>query len=537
MKLKNFLLAILFSFLVLFIGNNEANAAYSIEIQEAYYRALSKSITTLAPIDAAGVDWIMTRQALAKVISNFSINVLGRSPDTSKKCHFVDDDISDGLLPHVITSCQLWLMWQWIDRFNPLSVVTRAEFWTILSRILWWDKYDQWKRHTFYEKHLEALNEAWIMKDVDPTMIEVRWYVFIMLMRTSNMLKEQQAKEATERAAKNTTWTVSTQTWAISSWDVLSWTINTWSTITGAVNSGSVSTGVVQPSKPRVFTINTWATATWDDKWAWNTAEEVKEEEKKQPISYTFKVEETPINNTDKQKIYWKVYKPNRKGKMPLVIFSHWLWSNYESWIPYAEALAKSWIAVYLFDFRWWWTKSLSDWATTGMSLLTEKNDLESVLNQAKKWNYVDTNNIFLWWASQWWAVSALVASSHSDIKWSILFFPAFNIPETVKRMYASPDDIPETYGLMSMVVWKKYATDIWDLDLYKEIEKDEKPVLIVHWTADPIVNISYSEKADSIYKNSTFRKIQWWYHWFSWNQFEESVRYIQEFLEDLGVL
>jgi len=49
-------LAILFSFLVLFIGNNEANAAYSKEIQEAYYRALSKSITTLAPIDAAGVD-------------------------------------------------------------------------------------------------------------------------------------------------------------------------------------------------------------------------------------------------------------------------------------------------------------------------------------------------------------------------------------------------------------------------------------------------------------------------------------------------
>ena len=555
MKIKILLFAILFSCISVFTAN-EANAVYSIEIQEAYYWALSKSITNLAPVDAADLDWVVTRQAMAKVISNFAINVLGKSPDTSKECNFIDNDIAEGLLPHVITSCQLWLMGQWINTFDPYSVVTRAEFWTILSRVLWWDKYDKWKRHTFYEKHLKALNEAWIMKDTDPAKIELRGYVFIMLMRTANMLKEEKAKLEAEKAAKNATWSIENLSWgvqtgAVATWSVLSWNILTWGALTGSVSTWGVSTWeastwvVYGRSNKKVFTINTW----WAFPTSWDTAKAetktpttddsstVKEEEKAEPVEYTFKVQETIVYNTDWDKIYWKLYKPDRAWKMPLIIFSHGLWSNYESWIPYAEAIAKYGVAVYLFDFRGWWPKSLSDWESTQMSLLTEKYDLETVFGQAKKWSFVDANNIILWWASQGWAVSALVASSHSDVKWSILFFPAFNIPETVRKMYSDPDDIPDSYGFTSMMVWKRYATDVWDLKIYDEIKKDEKPVLIVHWTSDPIVNISYSEKASQTYKNCTFKKIQGWYHWFSGAGFNESVKYVVEFLEKLWII
>jgi hypothetical protein len=42
------------------------------------------------------------------------------------------------------------------------------------------------------------------MKDINPTRIELRGYVFIMLMRTANMLKEE-ARIAAEEAAKNAT--------------------------------------------------------------------------------------------------------------------------------------------------------------------------------------------------------------------------------------------------------------------------------------------------------------------------------------------
>jgi hypothetical protein len=55
MKIKILLFAILFSCITVFTAN-EANAVYSIEIQEAYYWALSKSITNLAPVDAADLD-------------------------------------------------------------------------------------------------------------------------------------------------------------------------------------------------------------------------------------------------------------------------------------------------------------------------------------------------------------------------------------------------------------------------------------------------------------------------------------------------
>jgi hypothetical protein len=43
------------------------------------------------------------------------------------------------------------------------------------------------------------------MKDTDSAKIELRGYVFIMLMRTANMLKEEKAKLEAEKAAKNAT--------------------------------------------------------------------------------------------------------------------------------------------------------------------------------------------------------------------------------------------------------------------------------------------------------------------------------------------
>ena len=534
MKIKSLLLCVVFSFLFFFVIGDKANAVYSIEIQEAYYWALSKHITNITPLDAAELDWVLTRQVMAKIVSNFAINVLRREPDTSKKCYFTDTDIADWLLPHVITSCQLWLMGQWITKFNPYDVVTRAEFWTILSRILWWDTYDKWKRHTFYERHLQALNEAWIIKDINPTRIELRGYVFIMLMRTGNLLKEQ-ARIAAEEAAKNATWNVANLTWGVITWGVI-----TWSVVSGDVITWTVSNGTWTVSNSTWATV-TWAVATWTVTTSTSKPKTFTESSptkvKKEYITYTFKSTELVFYNADSEKIYWKLYKPNRDDKMPLVIYSHGLWSNYDSWIPYAEALAKSWVAVLLFDFRWGWANTRSEWASTDMSILTEKEDLETVLATAEKRSYIDKDQIFLWGASQGWLVSALVASSHSDVKWSILFFPAFSIPETVREMFAVPDDIPDGYNVMWFIVWRKYAADIWDLDVYSEIAKDEKPVLIVHWTDDSVVPVSYSDKAQSTYKNSTLKKIKWWGHWFEGKDFDTSVKYIWEFLESLWAL
>lgn len=38
----------------------------------------------------------------------------------------------------------------------------------------------------FYRNHLKALQTAWIIKNTDPTLEELRWYVMLMLMRAGN---------------------------------------------------------------------------------------------------------------------------------------------------------------------------------------------------------------------------------------------------------------------------------------------------------------------------------------------------------------
>jgi len=158
---------------------------YSSELRQAYNWAYQSEITTQSSIEKANMWWKITREEMAKMISNYAINILWKSPDTTKNCLFSDSNINPDLVKFVTESCQLWLMWQWITSFKPKDFVTRAEFWTVLSRALWWDKYGWW--NTYYENHLKALQSEWIMKKIDvPMDNEIRWYVMLMLMRSVN---------------------------------------------------------------------------------------------------------------------------------------------------------------------------------------------------------------------------------------------------------------------------------------------------------------------------------------------------------------
>jgi len=158
---------------------------YSSELQQAYKWAYENEITTMTSIDKANMKWNITREEMAKMISNFSKNILWTNPDTTRPCLFINSNINPTLVQSVTESCQLWLMWQWITFFKPTDFVTRAEFWTILSRALRWDEYEWWT--TYYQNHLKALKNKWIMNNItSPMDNEIRGYVMIMLMRTSD---------------------------------------------------------------------------------------------------------------------------------------------------------------------------------------------------------------------------------------------------------------------------------------------------------------------------------------------------------------
>ena len=157
---------------------------YWLEQIKAYFWAFNNSITTQPSVKQANLEWKITREEMAKMISNYAVNVLWIVPDTTKSCYFINSNINPTLVQSVTESCQLWLMWQWIIDFRPKDSVTRAEFWTVLSRALWWNKNEWWA--IYYENHLKALKTEWIMNKIDsPMNNEVRWYVMLMLMRSA----------------------------------------------------------------------------------------------------------------------------------------------------------------------------------------------------------------------------------------------------------------------------------------------------------------------------------------------------------------
>ncbi len=157
------------------------------EMNDAYEFAYKNWITTIKSIEKTKMYWTLTRIQMAKMLSNYAINVLWKQPDTSKKCEFID--ISNELDAKydfwVTKACQLWIMWQNMknNEFKAFRNVTRAEFATALSRMLYEIEDGKWNTK-YYEPHTAVLYNEWIINNTDPNLKEKRWYVMLMLKRT-----------------------------------------------------------------------------------------------------------------------------------------------------------------------------------------------------------------------------------------------------------------------------------------------------------------------------------------------------------------
>ncbi len=170
-------------------------SSYSDELNQAYIYACNMWITTMPTIDTANMMWPLLRKHLAKMISEFSMSVLWNSPEMTKKCEFTDmDNESKEMQYYAETSCQLYLMWlhpNGVDPktvFDPNEIVTRAQFGTVLSRLLRQTQHAANKWELYYGRHLEALKNNAIMTQIYnewPSKQELRWRVMLMLMRVN----------------------------------------------------------------------------------------------------------------------------------------------------------------------------------------------------------------------------------------------------------------------------------------------------------------------------------------------------------------
>ncbi len=111
--------------------------------------------------------------------------------------------------------------------------------------------------------------------------------------------------------------------------------------------------------------------------------------------------------------IYGVVHIPSgTEGKTPTVIMSHELGAALDRVKGYGEALAEEGYVTVCFDFCGGGWASRSDGELLDMSVLTEKADLEAVLEEVKQWDFVDTGSIYLMGNSQGGLVAALTAAS-----------------------------------------------------------------------------------------------------------------------------
>ena len=169
---------------------NQISSIYPEEFQQAYEFAKGNGITTMPTIQDADMNWNLTRIATAKMLSQYAINILWKKPANlvAPKFNDVTEKQNADYDNWVILAYQLWIMWQNMPNndFRPNDEVTRAEFVTALSRMLYATSDWEYKSTSeYYTNHMKKLKEEWVITKDNPKMKELRGYVMIMLMRSA----------------------------------------------------------------------------------------------------------------------------------------------------------------------------------------------------------------------------------------------------------------------------------------------------------------------------------------------------------------
>lgn len=170
---------------------NANSASFNNESKSAYLYACTNNITTKRTINDSIFYGILIRKEMAKMISNYAINVMGMTPDTSKTCMF--DDVANEsaeMQQYITTACQLGLMGYEADAttqatsFNPNMAVSRAMFGTLFTRMLYGNKYaTAIGASDWYVASLNVLKEEGLLTNTNASLTEIRGYVWIVFDR------------------------------------------------------------------------------------------------------------------------------------------------------------------------------------------------------------------------------------------------------------------------------------------------------------------------------------------------------------------
>ncbi len=166
------------------------------------------------------------------------------------------------------------------------------------------------------------------------------------------------------------------------------------------------------------------------------------------------------------------------------------------------------------------------------MSVLTEKADLEAVLDEVMRWECVNTDSIYLMGNSQGGYVSTLVAAERpDDIRAIILIYPGYSLYYDVHAMFDSINEIPDTDYLLGMRLGRRYFKDIWEQEPYQKAQEYGKEILLIHGSRDSVVPLSYSDRLADTVDHVEYHVLRGADHGFLGKNFDQAVSYILDFL------
>lgn len=199
--------------------------------------------------------------------------------------------------------------------------------------------------------------------------------------------------------------------------------------------------------------------------------------------------------------------KTHKNERLPIAIVCHEFMANQLFSFPYAKALAEIGFAAFCFDFCGGGLVSTSRGSRRDMSVLTEISDLKAVLRFAQSLYNTDESELLLVGCSQGGLVAALTAAQTPEtVNGLVLLYPALCIPDAARAgemlwLKFDPSHIPEKMHAGPMPLGRRYAADVMNMDAFRQIAGYSGKVLLLHGDRDAIVDISYAEKAESVYR------------------------------------
>ena len=209
------------------------------------------------------------------------------------------------------------------------------------------------------------------------------------------------------------------------------------------------------------------------------------------------------------------LFRPAEGETFPVAVVSHEFMANRLFTMRYARFLASLGYAAFCYDFSGGCIVGASQGRTTDMTVFTEMEDLKAVIAYAKVQPFADPDRLLLMGCSQGGLVTALTAAEpETQAEAIILFYPALSIPDDARkgsmmRARFDPADIPETMRCGPMKLGRDYAASVLELDPFSVISAYRGDVLIVHGSADTLVDISYSGRAFDAYRAAAETALQ----------------------------